>query len=313
MSGAVPLPTTILAVKIYSDDNDKFEAAYDIRQSIPGTYGLTNNMDLTVQIIHVLERGTTPAHNWLVDSDGYIYSILAPSHGPADPLNWHLLKKVAILVLLIFWGPVALFIQAFPLNHIPTLEERFPDANANRINILVSLPMAITLNLKIPFLMFAPISAFMLIGFFVVPQTSRQGRRFVVLILSIFTGVTEVTRTSLANTTSPEDSLAIMTLTSAIRDTVSFGMSSSVVDFSTRYGYFVSFETTSSNGIIRAVFQAPSSVGRRCADLRAIFLFKFSFMFGQSILGPLRVEGSPPFAVVYTGAASGVRHHGMHI
>lgn len=40
-----------------------------------------------------------------------------------------------------FWSSAALSIQAFLLNYVPSVKERFPDANPNQINLILTLIM----------------------------------------------------------------------------------------------------------------------------------------------------------------------------
>lgn len=79
--------------------------------------------------------------NRLLDGEGHIFLIPTPTEDPADPLNWHPFRKAVVLGLLILWSSAALSIQAFLLNYIPSLEERFPEANAYQINMLITLLM----------------------------------------------------------------------------------------------------------------------------------------------------------------------------
>jgi hypothetical protein len=61
------------------------------------------------------------------------------------------------------------------------------------------------------------------------------------LYFQSFGGIIEATLIYLANTTSAEDSLAVMTLVAVIRDTVSFGMGYGIVKFSHNVGFAASF------------------------------------------------------------------------
>lgn len=61
------------------------------------------------------------------------------------------------------------------------------------------------------------------------------------LYFQSFGGIVEATLIYLANTTSAEDSLAVMTLVAVIRDTVSFGMGYGIVDFANNVGFATSF------------------------------------------------------------------------
>ncbi|KAI1841599.1 hypothetical protein JX266_012252 [Neoarthrinium moseri] len=87
------------------------------------------------------KREVLPAENKLVDENGEIYLVPTPTTDKGDPLNWHPARKWAILAILMLWSSAALSIQAFLLNYIPSVAERFPDADAGQINLLVTIIM----------------------------------------------------------------------------------------------------------------------------------------------------------------------------
>lgn len=85
----------------------------------------------SIEVVH----GT--AH--LISDDNSIILVPTPSLDPADPLNWSPLRKWTILLLLVVWSATALSVQAFLTNFLPSVQERFPDANTNQINLLVTI------------------------------------------------------------------------------------------------------------------------------------------------------------------------------
>lgn len=58
---------------------------------------------------------------------------------PPDPLNWHPLRKWGIIGILILWSASALSVQSFLTNFLPSVEERFPDADTSQINLLITI------------------------------------------------------------------------------------------------------------------------------------------------------------------------------
>jgi MFS family permease len=75
---------------------------------------------------------------------GQIYVVPTPAFrngalDPADPLNWSPARKWTIVALLILWSASALSVQSFLTNFLPSVEERFPNASASQVNLLITI------------------------------------------------------------------------------------------------------------------------------------------------------------------------------
>jgi MFS family permease len=112
-------------------------------------------------------KGDSTTDNQLVSEDGSsIYLIPTPTSDPADPLNWHPVRKWAVLGLLLLWSSAALSIQSFLLNYLPSVAVRFPEADESQINLLCTVIMV----------MIAPGQLFF------TPLAIAYGRRFSLLL-----------------------------------------------------------------------------------------------------------------------------------
>lgn len=124
-----------------------------------------------------LMKGDSLSGNQLVSEDGSsLYLIPTPTTNLADPLNWHPVRKWAVLGLLLLWSSAALSIQSFLLNYLPSVAERFPEANANQINLLGTIIMV----------MIAPGQLFF------TPLAIAYGRRFSLLLANTLLLVSSV-------------------------------------------------------------------------------------------------------------------------
>lgn len=102
----------------------------------------------------------------LVNDEGHIFLVPTPTIFSGDPLNMSQRRKWSICIFLVFWSASVAGVQASLANFLPSVALVFPDANANQLNLLITITTPLIAPGQLIF----------------VPIAITYGRRFCLLI-----------------------------------------------------------------------------------------------------------------------------------